>query len=145
MKYIKSFNESISNHIKEDIRDILLSLYDLINRGADASLEDITLTDFININDINLGPNSLKIEIGYRYFDHNMFKFKPSEFKDEFLRLNDYLDGEGHVFSSFAYNRDLDVIYPRVNGVKKSEMFDYMLSEFKKPINYLVIYYKKKY
>ena len=86
MKYLKSFNESVGKdqieEIKQTIKDILLPISDI---GY-----EIVVTDDVDFNGEFIGTIIIKV------VDYNDTPLKVTdEVKDEFIRMNDYLESEG--------------------------------------------------
>jgi hypothetical protein len=99
MKHIKTyklFESSNINDIRNDINDILLELKD----------DDDTIR--VVIQELPHNTNRLSIEIYYNedIYDINQkdMILDTNKYKDELLRLNDYLEMNGYEFSTYNYN-----------------------------------------
>lgn len=129
MKWIKLF-ENFEN-ISSDIKDILIDIIDdnpnSINRGS----SNVT----INSREIGGGYNRIVIMISTED------KINLSKYKDEILRLDEYLEKKGYVFSSFSYYGNSGIIYPKiVYHIKGRELFNKLLDIG--PTRLINIYYK---
>jgi hypothetical protein len=81
MKYLKRFNESHTDDVIENVKDILLPISDM---GYDIS---------VNHYIINGDTNQLIIRV-VTYVDKPLLI--TDEVKDEFIRMKDYLQSEGY-------------------------------------------------
>ena len=81
MKYLKRFNESHTDDIIENLKDILLPINDI---GYDVS---------VNHYIINGDTNQLIIRV-VTYLDKPLLI--TDEVKEEFIRMKDYLQSEGY-------------------------------------------------
>jgi hypothetical protein len=81
MKYLKRFNESNTDDVIENVKDILLPISDM---GYDIS---------VNHYVINGDTNQLIIRV-VTYVDKSLVI--TDEVKDEFIRMRDYLQSEGY-------------------------------------------------
>jgi hypothetical protein len=127
MKHIKTyklFESSNINDIRNDINDILLELKD----------DDDTIR--VVIQELPHNTNRLSIEIYYNedIYDINQkdMILDTNKYKDELLRLNDYLEMNGYEFSTYNYP-----------GVSNDEITNDFNKIFEiKPINSITLYYK---
>jgi hypothetical protein len=127
MKHIKTyklFESSNINDIRNDINDILLELKD-----DDENIRVI-------VQELPHNTNRLSIEIYYKedIYDINQkdMILDTNKYKDELLRLNDYLEMNGYEFSTYNYP-----------GVSNDEITNDFNKIFEiKPINSISLYYK---
>ena len=98
MKYLKRFNESHTDDIIENVKDILLPINDM---GYNVS---------VNHYIINGDTNQLIIRV-VTYVDKPLLI--TDEVKDEFMRMKDYLHSEGYNSIEANY-------YTRFNAVPDS-------------------------
>ena len=98
MRYLKRFNESNTDDIIENVKDILLPINDM---GYDIS---------VNHYIINGDTNQLIIRV-VTYVDKPLLI--TDEVKDEFMRMKDYLHSEGYNSIEAQY-------YTRFNAVPDS-------------------------
>lgn len=97
MRYIKRFNESVDNSVKQTISDILLPISDM---GYDVSVKEYT-TSFEQVN------TELIIRIVI-WSDPPLVM--SDEVKDEFLTMKDYLESEGYnsIVAKFFSSQQAD-------------------------------------
>ena len=98
MKYLKRFNESHTDDIIENVKDILLPINDM---GYNVS---------VNHYIINGDTNQLIIRV-VTYVDKPLLI--TDEVKEEFIRMKDYLESEGYNSIEANY-------YTRFNAVPDS-------------------------
>ena len=89
MKYLKRFNESNTDDIIENVKDILLPINDM---GYDIS---------VNHYIINGDTNQLIIRV-VTYVDKPLLI--TDEVKEEFIRMKDYLQSEGYNSIEVLYH-----------------------------------------
>jgi hypothetical protein len=94
MKHLRKFNESSEEDIKSNIEDIL----------SDFSDRYIPVLVRNTISDGFVRKNVCSIALGDEYADTDMISIVPSDNKDEFLRIFDYMESEGYEFSSMSYD-----------------------------------------
>ena len=95
MKHLRKFNESSIEDIKGNLEDILSDFSDRYIPVEVRSIERLGLH----------GESSLcSIYLGDEYADRDMISIVPSDNKDEFLRIYDYMESEGYDFSSISYD-----------------------------------------
>lgn len=127
MKYLRTyklFESSNIEDIRSDINYILLELKD-----DDESIRVI-------VQELPHNTNRLSIEIYYNedIYDINQkdMILDTNKYKDELLRLNDYLEMNGYEFSTYNYP-----------GVSNDEITNDFNKIFEiKPINSISLYYK---
>jgi hypothetical protein len=99
MKYLKSFNESGKDQIeeiKQTIKDILIPISD---KGY-----EIVVKDDVDLNGEFIGTIIIKV------VDYKETPLKiTDEVKDEFIRMNDYLESEGFNSIKAIYIGDASV------------------------------------
>ena len=115
MRYLKRFNESHTDDIIENVKDILLPINDM---GYDISVKHYI---------INGDTNQLIIRV-VTYVD------KPlsitDEVKEEFIRMKDYLNSEGYnSIEAQYYTRDFNNKY-----VKEFDQFIDVFNWYELPI-----------
>lgn len=133
MKWIKLF-ENFEN-ISSDIKDILIDMMDdnpnSINRDSSN----------VSINCIQKEENKNRLII--RIIVNNG-SIKTSKYKEDFLRLDRYLQKKGYTFSSFTFKNVTDstrnMIYPKMLGIKGEKLFNHLLNL--DSTNNINIYYK---
>ena len=127
MKYLRTyklFESSNIEDIRSDINYILLELKD--------DDENIRVV----IQELPHSINRLSIEIYYNEdiydINHKDMILYTNKYKDELLRLNDYLEMNGYEFSTYNYP-----------GVSNDEITNDFNKIFEiKPINSISLYYK---
>jgi hypothetical protein len=96
MKHLRKFNESSSpKDIKSNLEDILI---DFSDRHIPVEVRHTTVDR----------KTVCSIRLGDEYADLDMISILPSDNKDEFLRVYDYMESEGYDFSSIIYDIDGD-------------------------------------
>ena len=125
MKYLKRFNESNTDDIIENVKDILLPINDM---GYDIS---------VNHYIINGDTNQLIIRV-VTYVDKPLLI--TDEVKEEFIRMKDYLESEGYnSIEAQYYTRDFNNKY-----VKEFDQFIDVFDWYTLPIVNLLFTAKKK-
>jgi hypothetical protein len=94
MKHLRKFNESSEEDIKSNIEDILS---DLSDRYIPVLVRNTISDGFVR-------KTVCSIALGDEYADTDMISIVPSDNKDEFLRIFDYMESEGYEFSSMSYD-----------------------------------------
>lgn len=104
MKHLRKFNESSIEYIKSNLEDIL----------SDFSDNYIP----VEIRHTSVDRKTVcSIALGDEYADLDMISILPSDNKDEFLRIYDYMESEGYDFSSISYDTDGVVVTLRVTNI----------------------------
>jgi hypothetical protein len=97
MKHLRKFNESSVEDMKSNIEDILSELSDryipVVVRNTTADRKTVC-----------------SIALGDEYADTDMISIVPSDNKDEFLRVFDYMESESYEFSSMSYDYSGEII-----------------------------------
>ena len=125
MKYLKRFNESNTDDIIENVKDILLPINDM---GYDIS---------VNHYIINGDTNQLIIRV-VTYVDKPLLI--TDEVKEEFIRMKDYLESEGYnSIEAQYYTRDFNNKY-----VKEFDQFIDVFNWYEGSIVNLLFTAKKK-
>ena len=125
MKYLKRFNESNTDDVIENVKDILLPINDM---GYDIS---------VNHYIINGDTNQLIIRV-VTYVDKPLLI--TDEVKEEFIRMKDYLESEGYnSIEAQYYTRDFNNKY-----VKEFDQFIDVFDWYTLPIVNLLFTAKKK-
>ena len=104
MKYLRKFNESSVEDIKGNLEDILS---DFSDRYIPVEVRH-TSVDRKTVCSVALGDE---------WADLDMIRILPSDNKDEFLRVYDYMESEGYDFSSIIYDFSGDVVTLRVTNI----------------------------
>jgi len=104
MKHLRKFNESSVEDIKSNIEDILSELSD---RYIPVEVRNTTVDR----------KTVCSIRLGDEYADLDMISILPSDNKDDFLRVYDYMESEGYDFSSMSYDADGVVVTLRVTNI----------------------------
>ena len=120
LKTYKIFESSNIEYLRNDINDILLEMKD----------DDETIRVAVRKTPFRLG-----IEIYYNegiYDDHKDKMLDTNKYKDELLRLNDYLEMNGYTF--LTYN------YPGITDYETTNEFNKIFEI--KPINSISLYYE---
>lgn len=126
MKTIKLFENF--NSLSDDIKDILIEISDIEKA-------------YINVREIKMGPNKIIVTIGDELADLDMISINPSKYKDEFLRLKDFMELNDYEFSSISYDDSGDIKFPKTElGLKGEELFDHLFSIYE--TNYIRFYFK---
>jgi len=91
MRYLKRFNESNTNDVIENVKDILLPISDM---GYEISVDEgyesqLLLLKVLIIRVVSWGDRSLLI---------------TDEVKEEFMRMKDYLESEGYNSIEVLYH-----------------------------------------
>jgi hypothetical protein len=97
MKHLRKFNESSVEDMKSNIEDILSELSD---RYIPVVVRNITADR----------KTVCSIALGDEYADTDMISIVPSDNKDEFLRVFDYMESESYEFSSMSYDYSGEII-----------------------------------
>ena len=133
MKYLKRFNESHTDDIIENLKDILLPINDM---GY-----DISVNNYI----INGDTNQLIIRV-VTYVDKPLLI--TDDVKEEFIRMRDYLQSEGYNSIDTHYYTRLNVDSPSEKHVKEIDQFidafNWYASSVKEPIVNLLFDARKK-
>ena len=133
MKYLKRFNESHTDDIIENVKDILLPISDM---GYDVSVKHYI---------INGDTNQLIIRV-VTYVDKPLLII--DEVKEEFIRMRDYLHSEGYNSIDAHYYTRLNVDSPSEKHVKELDQFidafNWYASSVKEPITNLLFDARKK-
>jgi hypothetical protein len=104
MKHLRKFNESSSpKDIKSNLEDIFI---DFSDRHIPVEVRHTTV-----------GRKTVcSIRLGDEYADLDMISILPSDNKDDFLRVYDYMESEGYDFSTIIYDFDgNEIILSAVN------------------------------
>ena len=105
MKHLRKFNESSSTEdIKSNVEDIFI---DFSDRHIPVEVRHTTVTKTMVCS----------VRLGDEYADLDMISILPSDNKDEFLRVYDYMESEGYDFSSMSYDADGVVVTLRVTNI----------------------------
>jgi hypothetical protein len=100
MRYLRKFNEELSSEedIKRNLEDILI---DFSDRHIPVIVRH-TISDGFSRGCYHAYYYS--IALGDEHADIDMISIVPSDNKDEFLRIFDYMESEGYEFSSMSYD-----------------------------------------
>ena len=105
MKHLRKFNESSSpEDIKSNLEDIFI---DFSDRHIPVEVRHTTVDR----------KTVCSIALGDEYADLDMISILPSDNKDEFLRVYDYMESEGYDFSSMSYDADGVVVTLSVTNI----------------------------
>jgi hypothetical protein len=105
MKHLRKFNEELSSEedIKRNLEDIFI---DFSDRHIPVEVRHTTVDR----------KTVCSIRLGDEYADLDMISILPSDNKDEFLRVYDYMESEGYDFSTIIYDFDgTEIILKAVN------------------------------
>jgi len=135
VRYIKLFenwtwlNKSNWYSIQSDVIDIFQDMKDDHQGSKDL---------FISVRLLKkpISGNSLIIEFGDEYHDTDMTFIDTSQYKEDFLRLNDYLLEKGFEFNYFCWDDNISSSPIVFNRESVDKLFSI------KPTNYIKIYYK---
>ena len=104
--YLKRFNES--NTDESSVEDIKSNLEEILSDFSDRYIPvEVRSVERLGLHG---GSSLLTIQLGDEHADRDMISIVPSDNKDEFLRIYDYMESEGYDFSSMSYD------YPGVYG-----------------------------
>jgi hypothetical protein len=134
MKHLRKFNESSDEDMKSNIEDILSELSD---RYIPVEVR----------NGIGSFPGSLcSITLGDHIFGlERMISIVPSDNKDEFLRIYDYMESEDYDFSSMSYDSDGDIVTLKVVDIGLGiDAFSNQLFNGIDETCYLKLFFRKK-
>ena len=100
LRHLKRFNES--NTDESSVEDIKSNLEDILSDFSDRYIP----VEVRSIERLGLhgGSSLCSIYLGDEYADRDMISIVPSDNKDEFLRIYDYMESEGYDFSSMSYD-----------------------------------------
>ena len=127
MKYLKRFNESHTDDIIENVKDILLPINDM---GYDIS---------VNHYIINGDTNQLIIRV-VTYVDKPLLI--TDEVKEEFIRMKDYLQSEGYNSIEVNYYTRFNAVPDSPSNKEVKELDEFI--NVKDPIVNLLFVVKKK-
>ena len=127
MKYLKRFNESHTDDIIENVKDILLPINDM---GYDIS---------VNHYIINGDTNQLIIRV-VTYVDKPLLI--TDEVKEEFIRMKDYLNSEGYNSIEANYYTRFNAVPDSPSNKEVKELDEFI--NVKDPIVNLLFVVKKK-
>ena len=127
MKYLKRFNESHTDDIIENVKDILLPINDM---GYDIS---------VNHYIINGDTNQLIIRV-VTYVDKPLLI--TDEVKEEFIRMKDYLQSEGYNSIEVNYYTRFNAVPDSPSNKEVKELDEFI--NVKDPIVNLLFVAKKK-
>jgi hypothetical protein len=105
MKHLRKFNEELSSEedIKRNLEDIFI---DFSDRHIPVEVRHTTVDR----------KTVCSIRLGDEYADLDMISILPSDNKDDFLRVYDYMESEGYDFSTIIYDFDgTEIILKAVN------------------------------
>jgi hypothetical protein len=105
MKHLRKFNEELSSEedIKRNLEDIFI---DFSDRHIPVEVRHTTVDR----------KTVCSVRLGDEYADLDMISILPSDNKDEFLRVYDYMESEGYDFSTIIYDFDgTEIILKAVN------------------------------
>ena len=91
MKHLRKFNESSVEDIKSNLEDILS---DFSDNYIPVEIKHTTVDR----------KTVCSVALGDEWADLDMIRILPSDNKDEFLRIYDYMESEGYDFSSMSYD-----------------------------------------
>lgn len=141
MKFLKSYNklfESFDKNIIDDVEDILLPFSD-----------DRIM---VNVKHISLGTyfgtDNISVTLGFHpdyYSGDEIIRINTYEYKDEFLRLLEYMESKGYELSSINYEHNRDIIVLKVVDIGLG--IDAICNQLFNGIgesNYLKIWFKRK-
>jgi len=133
MKHLRKFNESSDEDMKSNIEDILSELSD---RYIPIEVRYVS----------EHGRSSLcSIRLGDEYADRDMISIVPSDNKDEFLRIYDYMESEDYDFSSMSYDSDGDIVTLKVVDIGLGiDAFSNQLFNGIDETCYLKLFFRKK-
>lgn len=117
MRYLKRFNETVENIVKQTISDILLPISDM---GYEISVEEYAATPQLVIRIVRWTDEPLLI---------------TDEIKEEFMRMKDYLESEGYnsILPKYWYS----------NSISNSRTFDYFINNVEGSLSNLLFVVKK--
>jgi len=134
MKYLRKFNEELSSEedIKRNLEDIFI---DFSDRHIPVEVRHTTV-----------GRKTVcSIRLGDEYADLDMISILPSDNKDEFLRVYDYMESEGYDFSSMSYDFGGDIVTLKVVDIGLGiDAFSNQLFNGIDETCYLKLYFRKK-
>ena len=91
MKHLRKFNESSVEDIKSNLEDILS---DFSDNYIPVEIKHTTVDR----------KTVCSVRLGDEWADLDMISILPSDNKDVFLRIYDYMESEGYDFSSMSYD-----------------------------------------
>ena len=127
MRYLKRFNESNTDDVIENVKDILLPINDM---GYDIS---------VNHYIINGDTNQLIIRV-VTYVDKPLLI--TDEVKEEFIRMKDYLHSEGYDSIEANYYTRFNAVPDSPSNKEVKELDEFI--NVKDPIVNLLFVVKKK-
>ena len=104
MKHLRKFNESSVEDIKSNLEDMLS---DFSDNYIPVEIKHTTVDR----------KTVCSVRLGDEWADLDMISILPSDNKDEFLRVYDYMESEGYDFSSIIYDFSGDVVTLRVTNI----------------------------
>ena len=104
MKHLRKFNESSVEDIKSNLEDILS---DFSDNYIPVEIRHTTVDR----------KTVCSVALGDEWADLDMISILPSDNKDEFLRIYDYMESEGYDFSSISYDFSGNVVTLRVANI----------------------------
>lgn len=104
MKHLRKFNESSEEELKRNIEDIFI---DFSDRHIPVEVRHTTVDR----------KTVCSIALGDEYADLDMISILPSDNKDEFLRVYDYMKSEGYDFSTMSYDMDGHIVILKVVNI----------------------------
>lgn len=113
MNFIKLFEnfDNIWYSIQSDVNDIFIDMVD-----DHTGTEDLYI--YVKLLKEPVKKNRLRIDFGDEYHDTVMTCIDTKKYKDDFLRLNDYLMEKGFKFNYFCWDNRGKIDYVR-DGVDK--------------------------
>lgn len=90
------------------------------------------------------------VQLGNEYADLDIIRIVPKDNKDEFLRIYDYMESEGYVYSSMSYDFDGNIVISKfldesVNiGLGGIDAFSNQLFNVIDETCYLKLFFRKK-
>jgi hypothetical protein len=134
MKHLRKFNEELSSEedIKRNLEDIFI---DFSDRHIPVEVRHTTVDR----------KTVCSVRLGDEYADLDMISILPSDNKDEFLRVYDYMESEGYDFSTIIYDFDgTEIILKAVNIGLGIDAFSNHLFNGIDETCYLKLFFRKK-
>ena len=131
MKHLKLFEgfDDVWYSIQSDVNDIFLEMKDEHN-----GTEDLYIYVKLLILKEPVYKNRIRIDFGDEYHDTTMTCIDTKKYKEDFLRLNDYLAEMEYKFNYFCWDNRGKIEWVDEDGIDK-------LFEIGKT-NYIKIYFK---
>jgi len=136
-KYYKILRDDILKSIEDDVIDIFQHMKDEHKGSEDLFICVKSFREVVN-------DNVIRIDFGYEYHDTDMTVIDTKKYKDDFLRLNDYLNEIGFEFNYFCWDDSgkIEWVYPPEKHNNEDNSIDIIFKI--KPTNHIRMYYRDK-